>query len=392
MDIFNNLKLNPSNPRTIKDVAFNKLKKSIKEFPEMLEKRPIVYDDNNIILGGNMRFRALQDLVKEGFVVKDEYFMSAQGWDELKKRTFVIKDNIEMGEWDDDVLANEWSDLPLEEWGIDTAGWSKEVEEDEAPEVSIEEPKSKRGEIYQLGKHRLMCGDSTKIEDVEKLMSGQKADMVFTDPPYGMFLDADFSGMKNSLDFAKDKGFVGGKKYSNVIGDSEDFNPDFINTIFALFSNAKEMFMWGANYYSELLQDRNKGSWFVWDKRLDESADKMYGSCFELCWSKNKHKQDIARVKWAGVFGTEKEFDHKRHHPTQKPVGLSVWFIDKFSKDSETVVDLFGGSGSTLIACEQLGRTCYMIELDEKYVDVIRKRYAKFIGQEGEWETITPAI
>jgi len=237
--------------------------------------------------------------------------------------------------------------------------------------------------------HRIMCGDSTKVEDVEKLMNGQKADMVFTDPPYGMFLDADFNGMVNDLDFAKDKGFKrqGGRKYKNVIGDNEDFNPDFINTIFSVFGYCEEIMLWGANYYSELLQNRNDGSWFVWDKRLDENADKMYGSCFELLWSKSKHKQEIARVKWASVFGVEQEFDHKRYHPTQKPIELSGWFITRYSNEGERVVDLFGGSGSTLIACEQLNRTCYMMEIDPKYVDVIRKRYWKFVnGSEEGWE------
>ena len=104
--------------------------------------------------------------------------------------------------------------------------------------------------------------------------------------------------------------------------------------------NARETFLWGADYYAELLEDKNNGSWIVWDKRAsaegdvakDESADKMYGSCFELCWSKNKHKRDIARVKWAGVFGTEKEFDHKRYHPTQKPIKLIEWFMTRYAR------------------------------------------------------------
>ena len=116
--IYEKLKLNPKNPRTIKKEALEKLKKSIKEFPEMLEKRPIVYDEDFVILGGNMRFKALKELVEKGFEVKDTYFLSAEGWSEDKKRTFVIKDNLEVGEWDVDVLMSDWSDLPLEEWGI----------------------------------------------------------------------------------------------------------------------------------------------------------------------------------------------------------------------------------------------------------------------------------
>jgi DNA modification methylase len=202
--------------------------------------------------------------------------------------------------------------------------------------------------------------------------------MVFTDPPYGMFLDADYSSMggKNSMTKAS------GNKYDNVKGDHADFNPDFINTVFAAFSYCKEIFLWGADYYADLLPGRNSGSWIVWDKRGDESADKMFGSTFELCWSKAKHKRIMARVKWAGVFGTEKEHDKKRCHPTQKPVALITWFFDYFSlKDKIIVADMFGGSGSTLIACEKTNRDCRMMELDTKYCDLIITRWQDFTGQ-----------
>ena len=255
--------------------------------------------------------------------------------------------------------------------------------EGDIPELP-EKPICKLGDIWQLGNHRLMCGDSTDSECVEKLMDGKKADMVFTDPPYGMNLDTDFSSMKNKLDFAKEKNFTGGKKYEQGIVD--DFNPKMIEIILSL--NVKETFLWGADYYSELLPNKNDGSWIVWDKRAngnndieeDYSSDKMYGSCFELCWSKKKHKRDIARIKWAGVFGTEKEFDHKRHHPTQKPILLSKWFLERYSQKNNIILDLFGGSGSTLIACEYLNRKCYMMELDTKYCDVIIKRWEKLTG------------
>jgi DNA modification methylase len=156
----------------------------------------------------------------------------------------------------------------------------------------------------------------------------------------------------------------------------------------ALAIGADEVFLWGADYYAELLPNKNSGSWLVWDKRAngnnddteDYSSDKMYGSCFELCWSKARHKRDIARVKWAGVFGTEQEFDHKRWHPTQKPIKLATWFLTRYSKEGQNIVDIFGGSGSTLIACEQLNRKCYMCELDNKYIDTIIERYVNIKG------------
>ena len=305
-------------------------------------------------------------------------------------RAFRLADNkvAELAEWDIDLLDDELDeifDIDMSDFGFDLSEEEEEIEviEDEVPQEV--EPIAKQGDIWQLGRHRLMCGDSTSVTDVEKLMNGNKADMIYTDPPYGMNLDTDFSGMKNNLDFAKEKNFTGGKKYDQGIVD--DFNPEMINTIITL--DVKETFLWGADYFAELLPNKNDGSWVVWDKRAngndnieeDYSSDKMYGSCFELCWSRNKHKRDIARVKWAGVFGTEQEFDHKRHHPTQKPVKLSEWFIKRYSKEDDNVLDLFGGSGSTLIACEQLNRNCYMMELDPHYVDVIIARWEKFTGQ-----------
>ena len=314
--------------------------------------------------------------------------------DEERKAYTLAHNKLTMNsDFDLDMLEEELNnlkelDIDMSDYGFDIEfddiEEQKEIIEDEVPEVP-EEPKAKLGDIYQLGNHRLMCGDSTSADDVNKLMNGVKADMVFTDPPYGINLDTDFSGMKNKLDFAKEKGFTGGKKYEQGIVD--DFNPKMIDLIMSL--DVKETFLWGADYFAELLPNKNNGSWIVWDKRAngnddieeDYSSDKMYGSCFELCWSKNRHKRDIARVKWASVFGTEQEFDHKRYHPTQKPIKLCEWFIKRYSDDSNAILDLFGGSGSTLIACEQLNRKCYMMELDPHYIDVIIQRWENFTGE-----------
>ena len=156
------------NPRQISKQDFETLKKSLKEFPEMLAVREIVVDEDGAILGGNQRYKALLANGVDEVVVK-----RVIDWTEEQKREFVIKDNIANGEWDMDTLANEWDDLPLNDWGLDV-DWQEEeqeVVEDEVPEVP-EEPKAKLGDIYQLGEHRLMCGDSTKKEDVEALMGG----------------------------------------------------------------------------------------------------------------------------------------------------------------------------------------------------------------------------
>lgn len=244
-----------------------------------------------------------------------------------------------------------------------------EVDEDSVPETK-EEPISKLGDLYQLGEHRLLCGDSTNIQHVERLMNGEKADMVFTDPPYGMKLDTDYSSMK---------GWHQGKKYKPVEGDNEDFKPELIQIMLGIFSYCKEIILWGADYYAELLPEKNKGSWAVWDKRVEESKDTMYGSCFELCWSKNKHKRLIFRKMWAGFMGDAEA--SKRLHPTQKPTELIKMIFNEWAKDLTTIVDLFGGSGSTLIACEKTNRKCFMMELDPQYIDVIIKRFIKYSGK-----------
>ena len=379
------------NPRNIKPKDFERLKKQIQELGQY---KPLLITEDGTVIGGNMRLRAYMDLG-----IEDIWVSVVNPKDDNQMLAYALSDNDRAGYYDDDLLANLSSAYPDFEWGdyaVDLAPpttlddlFKTEVEEDEAPEVDeTAEPVSKLGEVYQLGRHRLMCGDSTKIEDVEKLMNGQKADMVFTDPPYGMDLDTDYSSLNSKPEFVAEKHLksMQGNSYDKVIGDDEPFNYQEY-----MWLECKEQFWWGGDYYAKTLPDG--GSWFVWDKRNDnEQLDKMFGSQFELCWSKQKHKRELVRVQWAGVFGTEQEFDHKRHHPTQKPIKLSSWFIDKFSKEQDKIIDLFGGSGSTLIACEQLQRTCYMMELDPKYCDVIRKRYAKFIGKEETWEEVSPRV
>jgi DNA modification methylase len=238
------------------------------------------------------------------------------------------------------------------------------------------------GEIKEVNKedicfqHRIMCGDSTKKEDVDKLMNGQKADMVLTDPPYGIDLDIDFLKIHSNNELGHK-----GKQhpiFEKVIGDNEEFNPTFIINY---FSYCKEIFLWGADYYLNYIN--NKGSWFIWDKVCGR-FDGRIGNDFEMCWSKVRHKKEIIENLWVGYKGLEKEDTKSRIHPTQKPVKLNIFFIDKFSKIDNIIVDLFLGSGSTLIACEQTNRICYGMELDPKYCEVICQRYEKLTGKQRE--------
>ena len=379
-----------NNPRNNKD-AVDKVAASIREFGF---KQAIIVDKDMVIIAGHTRLKAAKKLK-----MKEVPVLVADDLSEEQVKAYRLADNktAEFAEWDEDLLNIELDgilDLDMEQFGFeldfgDNEDSTTEVEEDDFTEDV--ESRCKLGDIWQLGRHRLICGDSTDVAVIDRLMDGVKADMVFTDPPYGMNLDTDWSGAKSNLNFYKEKGCKGqGNKYDKVIGDNDDFKEDLIKTIFNNFGYCKEIFVWGADYYPELLQGYKDGNMFVWDKRSNEDtkdeyvekSDKMYGSQFELCWSKNKHRKQIARVKWAGIFGTEKEFDKKRVHPTQKPSALAGWFLERYSKEGQTVVDLFGGSGSTLIACEQLNRKCYMCEISPQYIDVIIQRYINLKGSD----------
>ena len=367
------VKPNPKNPRIINDGKFQKLVKSIQEFPDMLNKRPLVVftdvDNKYVVLGGNMRLKACKEIgLKEiPIIVADE-------WTEEQKNEFLIKDNVGFGEWDWDSLANEWDAEKLDDWGLDLPIDLRVEEELEAEEDNYEIPDEINtdiviGDLFEIGEHRLLCGDSTDSDQVAKLMNGEKADMVLSDPPYGMFLDADYS----SLNWGDRKG----KKYDNVIGDHEDFNPELINTFFKHFDYCKEMFLWGADYYFELLPEFKKGNYIVWDKTLQSNGDAGSNSEFELCWSRQKHKRVVLHFNWFRYFGLQSQDTKTRLHPTQKPLEVNKHFIESYTKEKEYIIDLFLGSGSTMVASHQLKRKCYGMELDPKYCQVIIDRMKK---------------
>lgn len=372
------IKSNPNNPRIIKDDKFKKLVKSIKEFPKMLEIRPIVVNQDMIVLGGNMRLKASKEAgLKEVFIVK------ADDLTEDEQKQFIIKDNVGFGEWDWDMLANEWEAEELEEWGLDVPEFSI-TEEPTAEEDDYEIPDEVQtdivlGDLFEIGDHRLLCGDSTDSDQVAKLMNGEKADMVFTDPPYGMFLDTDYSkikGTENSIGF---KGNKTGNKYDKIIGDNEDFTPELINTIFASFPKTKEIFIWGADYFVDLLPNYGKdGSWLVWNKRSSEAQQRGIGNCFELCWSLNKHKRFVLEFEWFGFLSKDDPNEARnREHPSMKPSKLISRMINEFCKDAKIIADIFLGSGTTMLAAHQLKRKCYGMELDPKYCQVIVDRMKK---------------
>ncbi len=376
------------NSRTHSDAQVAQLAASIREFGFT---NPILVDEQSNLIAGHGRLLAARKLG-----LTEVPAVVVTGMDDRKRRALIIADNklaLNAG-WDEEALRVEMEDLGAD-YG-ELMGFSQEelsdilnagepteglTDEDEVPEVP-EQPVTVLGDVWVLGKHRVMCGDSTSIDAVDKLMDGQKADMVFTDPPYGMFLNTDYDSM-----FAADKAHrKTGKRFDEVAGDHDDFGPELISTIFTAFPDAKEVFIWGADYFSDLIPNRKDGSWVVWDKRTNENMDKVSGNTFELCWSKQKHKRLIARILWSGHHGMAKDDTKTRVHPTQKPVELVSWFFDQWGKDCKSVADLFGGSGSTLIACDKTARTARLMELDPKYVDVIVKRWQDFTGKQATLE------
>lgn len=360
------IKRNPNNPRILKDDKFAKLTQSIKDFPQMLDIRPIVVNDDMVVLGGNMRLKACKEAgLKEVPVIK------VSDLTEEQQREFIIKDNVGFGEWDWDLLANEWDTDLLDDWGLeldfDPADDDNDglTDEDDVPEVS-EEPVSKVGDIWLLGEHRVMCGDSTNGGDVALLMNGSTANMVFTDPPYGI-----------SYDSKSDK--------HEIIKNDDVFLEDWIPLVEEYSKGF--IFMWtGYQVVGKWLNITQSfgdiTNMIIWSKGGGGLGDlyKRFATDFEiaLVWNRGAELKD---KRIGSVWDISKDGGASYVHPTQKPVELIEKALINCSKSNDLIMDLFLGSGSTLIGCEKKGRNCYGMELDPKYVDVIIKRWQEYTGK-----------
>jgi DNA modification methylase len=354
------VKINPNNPRLIKDDNFKKLVQSIKDFPEMLDIRPIVVNKEMIILGGNMRFKACKEAgLKEVPIIITDLT-------EEQQREFLIKDNVSGGEWDWDLL-NEWDTEQLEEWGLDLPAefvTELEAEEDnfETPEGGIETD-IVLGDLFEIGEHRLLCGDSTDSDQVAKLMNGQKADMVFTDPPYGIKV------VKSEM-VGANFGVAKKGKYSEVIADdTTETAKEFYDTCISLGMN--DFIIWGGNYFTDFLPFSD--GWLIWNKRAGTDIRNTFADG-EMAWCSFHTPIRIYDQLWNGMI-REGEKD-KRVHPTQKPIRMLSEVITDHIK-GDLIFDGFLGSGSIMVASHQLKRKCYGMELDPKYCDVIVKRMYK---------------
>jgi len=342
----------------------DQIARSIKEFGF---NQPIVVDKDNIIIVGHGRYYAAQQLgLQDVPVVKLETLTQDQ------VDAYRLADNkLNESEWDMGLVIEQLKYLDSQSFDITLTGFDSDLiiepdaKDDEIPENAP--TRAKMGDLWALGEHRVLCGDSTKLEDVERLMDGKKADMVFTDPPYGIAYDNEerWAGIEKQNNSTKRN------KGKMILGDAEDFNPSFI---LSFFSYCKEIFIWGMQYYPEHL---GRGGCIVWNRKV-ESQKNVPHADFELCWSKQERNK-MAWITWGGFKSKEK--GEERLHTTQKPIELAAWFFNNWGKELDLVIDLFLGSGSTLIAAQKTGRICYGMELDPKYVDVILKRWEDYTGE-----------
>lgn len=359
-------------------------------------KQPIIVDSNRVIIAGHTRLEAAKSLgmAEVPCIVADDLT-------DAQVKALRLADNkvSEFAEWDLDLLGGELgeladiSDIDMGDFGFDLSEFDNiglndeetEVVEDEVPEEV--EPVCQRGEIWLLGEHRLMCGDSTSADDVAELMDGSKANLLFTDPPYGVSYEK------------KTKEVLKSKTYTKIQNDDLKLD-QFKDFLFDVFTNARASLLDSASYYVFSCQGGDQ-----------EMMMMMMRECgipcrHQIIWVKDAPVFSMGRLDYDYkhepiLYGWVKRHEFQRKgeqdksvwefkrtenklHPTMKPVPLIENALLNSTKDNDIVLDLFGGSGSTMMACEQLGRKCRMMELDPHYCDVILKRYINFKGSDAD--------
>jgi len=351
------VKVNPNNPRLIKDDKFAKLVQSIKDFPEMLDIRPIVVNKDMIVLGGNMRLKACKEAG-----LKEVPIIIADNLTEEQQREFLIKDNTSGGEWDWEMISKDWDAVQLDAWGLDVPDFTPdevlEAVEDDFDGTPPETPITVLGDLYEIGEHRLLCGDSTDSDQVAKLMNGEKADMVFTDPPYNVA----FNGRSGKFDVIENDDLPE-KEFEELID-------GFVAILEILKPN--NYYVWcNWKFYGILQRKLEFKACIVWAKNVF-GLGRGYRHQHEFCLFNGKLDEGINNE--SDLWELAKDTNYQ--HPTQKPITLAERALNNHKND-KTIVDLFSGSGSTMVASHQLKRKCYGMELDPKYCDVIVKRMVK---------------
>jgi DNA modification methylase len=349
-----------NNARTHSDAQVAQIAASIKEFGF---NNPVLIADDNSIIAGHGRVMAARKLGKDTVPAVRLSHLT-----EMQRKAYILADNklALNADWDNSLLAIELADLKDLGFDTDLTGFSSDeiaalmpvelteglTDEDEVPEVPVD-PVTKLGDVWLLGKHRVMCGNSTMLHDVERLMNDVNPDCIHTDPPYGMNAVSKSSVLK--------------KNYKqDILGDdTPDVAKDAFRLIYGMWPDSKQIW-WGANYYCSVLPDSE--CWLVWDKDNGQSDQT---DC-ELAWA------NFRSVVRQFTMASEKK---NRVHPTQKPVALMEWILRRFKLSVNTVADFFGGSGSTLIAAEKHNAQAFIMEFDPKFCDVIVKRWQDFTGK-----------
>lgn len=448
------ININARNPRKISDKQLERHVRSILIFPEMQTLRPIVIDETYTALGGNMRYRALTAISEKspaeinmmlangckGYAQKTEaerqnlrdywaawladptaIIVRADQLTEEQKREFIIKDNVAFGEWDDETLTEDFDPDELLDWGLgdlDDEPEDNDADEDDYGEEDAANAPTRcnPGDVWQLGRHRLMCGDSTKEADVAKLMGGERAHLLLTDPPYNV----DYQGgtkdkMKIANDNMDDVAFVGfltaafncaiqamrpGAVFYVWHADSKGY--EFRTALKEVGLTLRETLIWVKNALVLGRQDyqwRHEPCLYGWkdgaahyfvDDRSQSTVIEDAGVDYRKL-KKDELLKLVLQLTDVSVPNTviyEDKPTKNDIHPTMKPVKLMARLIKNSTKQEQLVLDLFGGSGSTLIACEQINRKCFTMEYDPKYCDAILDRWEKLTGEEAE--RITP--
>lgn len=405
----------PKNPRFIRDDKFKKLVQSIKDDPEMLELRELVAYDNHgkglVIIMGNMRYRAMKEI---GYTEAPCKVLPPDTPVE-KLRAFALKDNSNYGEWDIDDLLNEWDEQELIAAAIEIPDIpNPEAEEEEAKEDNFEpeppgDPTSKLGDIWQLGQHRLICGDSTKQETVTALMGEEMADLLLTDPPYNVaykakgkkaienddMSDANFVAFLEAAYRAADSVMKPGAGF--YIWHADNRRESFLEALHAVPWTLRQALVWNKNSITLGRQDYQwkhepclygwkdgAAHYFIDRRNLTTVIEQQLEDIDNL--TKAEMKEILLKLRDempTTVIDCDKPAKSELH-PTMKPVPLIGRQVRNSSRRGDIVLDIFGGSGTTLIACEQLGRRCRMVEYDPAYVDVIVRRWEELTGKQAQ--------
>lgn len=365
------LKVNPDNPRLIKDDKFKKLVKSIQDFPQMLEIRPIVVNDEMVVLGGNMRLKAcIEAGLKEVPIIKASQLTPEQ------QKEFIIKDNVGFGEWDWDTIANEWDVDQVTEWGLDIPDFAikQEATEDDYEIPDEIETDIVLGDLFEIGEHRLLCGDSTKADDVDKLLNGKEPYLMVTDPPYGVNYDANW---RNEADRADGRPSSDRATMKVNNDDRVDWSESWS------LSPSKVTYVWhGDRHAAEVQKTLEQNNFIircqiVWVKNNIVISRGDYHWKHEPCWyavKKGSKGNWASDRKQTTVWEIDKPMKSETGHSTQKPVECMARPINHHDGD---VYDPFLGSGTTMVASHQLNRKCYGMEIDPKYCQVIVDRMLK---------------